>query len=353
MLGLVTLIALSQVKALSLTCPAYKCNKTNLPNQSSCSYLNITSNITYVNPCKDDYICMITSSTTSQCQYKSSYTANSQVSGAKCSYNQDCTKSNTCIQNTCHGLSINAPCKSHLDCDIGLFCTLLNMTCIPQLKKGQLGCYEDANCVNNAGCQVFSQSNPENNVCTEYFSIEDYEVLTGCNTTGDVNYLCKSGFCVDIGTSLCYPAPISEKKTPISCTNNTVCISKLTGKAGQVFTTGCSCGLNSESDMFCNIFPGDDVYNDYDSMVRDWITSGNIMKCNTYGRFGSSCMKSYWSDSKYKEFVRKMYKALYYPRFVNAEECALQMAFPEYYEFLDKGFGDLIALGGMIAFLIA
>lgn len=353
MLGVkILFIALASGTVLA-TCPSYQCEIKGFPNDSTCLYLDNLTGINYVRPCKGDYACVSISSTLSECQYQSPYTPHTQVAGASCLYDQDCVNSNTCINSICRGYSKYSNCTSHLDCDIGLYCNPGNMTCISQLKKGQVGCTEDAHCVNDAGCQVLSSLSPLSNVCTEYFSLEDYEVMIGCSQSGDINYLCKSGFCANVGTSVCHPAPQSAGKTPVMCLKDSYCLSKPVGLTNVVFNTTCNCGLNDMSEMFCSLFPGDSVYNEYDSMVRDWIDSDDILKCNTYGRFGSGCMKTHWSSSKYKEFTRKMYKAYNYAQIITTDDCMIEISFPEYYNALEDSSEARFIFAALLGLILA
>ncbi|OMJ87780.1 hypothetical protein SteCoe_10422 [Stentor coeruleus] len=377
MLGVKILFIALACRTVFALCPTYQCETKGFPNQSTCLYLDNSTSINYVRPCEGDYACVSISSTLSECQYKSSYIPHTQVAGASCLYNQDCVNSNTCINDICRGYSKYSNCTSHLDCDIGLYCYpgnktcipqlkkgqtgctedahCVNETCIPQLKKGQTGCTEDAHCVNDAGCQILSTLNPQSNVCTEYFSLTDYTVLIGCSQSGDINYLCKSGFCANVGTatSVCYPAPQSAKTPPVLCLKDSYCLSKPAGTSKVVFNTTCNCGLNDISNMFCSLFPGDSVYNEYDSMVRDWIESDDILKCNTYGRFGAGCMKTHWSTSKFKEFTRKMYKAYNYSQIITTDDCMIEISFSEYYKALEYSSGAGYIFAGLLGLSLA
>lgn len=318
----------------SAACPIYACkNSVTFPTASTCSLYDALLNTYYINPCKSSYSCSLPSVSTTQCAYDSTYTANTQVSGSKCIFDQDCTLNNVCLNERCVGLSKNSTCTSHLDCNVGLYCNKKNI-CTPQIQIGHTGCLEDANCVNSAGCQTYSLTNSSMNICTSYFSLADYTSILACSTSGDVNYLCESGFCVNIGTSICYPAPKLTKASPVICNTNADCVSTATGKLGLVFNSNCACGRNTKGNQICSVMPGDEIYNNYDSMVRDWTESSGIKKCNTMGRFGYSCMQTYW-ESDFKEFYKKEILALYYQWIVDTEACVLETYFNEYYHSLD------------------
>ena len=121
--------------------------------------------------------------------------------------------------------------------------------------------------MNDAGCQTFSNNNPNVNFCTKYFSLTDDAVLQGCGN-GSVNYLCESGYCVDVATSICYSAPTVGKSFPVACEADQDCQSTPTGPFGLVIENQCSCGLNPTGTKYCSVLPGDSVYDDYDDMVR-------------------------------------------------------------------------------------
>lgn len=333
-------------------CISHKCSSSTnqYPSQSTCSYIDKTNNINYVQPCKEGYQCSATTSLiTGECVYKPDYTPGTQVAGAKCYYDEDCVPNNICNPDfKCQGFSSGTACMSHLDCNVGLYCSPYNFTCIPQIKIGDTGCTEDAHCVNNAGCQTYSAINPNLNLCTEYFTLPDYYPILGCNSTGSINYLCKSGFCVNLDTSVCYPAPKSSGSHPRACTSNSQCQSTATGKFNLIFDSSCQCGLNADATMYCALMPGDSIYDDYDSIVRKWVDSSSIKKCNTYGRFGNGCIETYWSHSEFKEFNRKMYKAISYPEIVNSDDCVLEWGFPEYYQVMDMAQMLSLAFIGLV-----
>ena len=88
---------------------------------------------------------------------------------------------------------------------MGLYCYAA--ACTKQLEVGDLGCLEDGDCVNSAGCDASSSVNRDLNICKSYITVDDYESFAGCSKEGEVNYMCKSHFCIDTGVSQCYPAP--------------------------------------------------------------------------------------------------------------------------------------------------
>ena len=316
---------------ISATCPKYECKSTMVfPSDSICLYMDNLLNTFYANPCKGDYACQSLSSSSSECVYQSPYKPATQVAGTKCMFDEDCVTNNICYKGKCKGYDLNSPCSSHLDCGIGLYCS--NNVCIKQIKIGHTGCTSDDDCVNSAGCRIYSLKNLDLNLCVKYFSLPDNTALLSCSDTGDVNYLCQSGFCMNIGnSSICYTSPKLAKKSPALCTSNDDCISTPTGELGLLFYSTCGCGYNPEGNMVCSLLYNDPFYNSYDSMVREWFDSDDMEKCNTLGRFGHGCMETYWSRDKLKEFTYKEIRALSYQQVEGGvPDCVLETIYPNY-----------------------
>jgi hypothetical protein len=262
------------------------------------------------------------------CQYPSDRKVGVKVSGTSCVYDEECVANNICIDHTCVGIGKGLYCSSNTDCDVGLFCAN-NKTCVPQIKVGRTGCMEDAHCVNNAGCQIYSYTDTDVNLCTKYFSLDNYHALLGCSPAGEINYLCESGFCINVGMSVCYPAPAHYDKI-VKCSTNNDCISKPTGQLKMQFFSECLCGLNSDREGFCSLFPGDDIYNDYDDMIRTWLNSDDVLKCNTYGRFGKYSMETFKGKDWVDEFTYKEFRAMNLSLVHNAKDCVLETLLPSY-----------------------
>lgn len=337
---MISLIFALIIECNSQVCSQFQCETKNYPSQdeSDCYVQDTQTGVIYPRPCKYGYQCFYSNKSYS-CQYPSPYTPGTKVAGTKCEYDQDCVTNNLCIDKKCQGLPQTHPCKSHLDCDVGLYCSPINSTCTPQLAIGQLGCLEDAYCVNNAGCQIYSAKDPSMNICTKYFSLDDYHALLGCSSKGEINYLCESGYCIDFGVSICYPAPKLLLGSGKVCNTAADCASSETGMFNLIFYSTCQCGLNSEGFQYCSLMPGDSIYDSYDSMVREWIGSKYIKNCNTYGRFGKGCMETYWGSKKTKEFTYKEFKAMNFTYYYDAVDCALETIYPGYVD-LESEYGN-------------
>ena len=65
--------------------------------------------------------------------------------GDHCTTNQECY-SGSCVSNKCKGGTYASPCVSHIDCDVGTFCSSAG---ICEAQKGlQQVCYSDWECQN-------------------------------------------------------------------------------------------------------------------------------------------------------------------------------------------------------------
>jgi hypothetical protein len=319
---------------LANECQKYECLTSEMkPTQSTCALTNSTSNTTYVEPCKKNYICNLNpDKVINECEYFSPYVPGTQTAGTNCLYDQDCVSPNTCVNNKCKGFPENSKCSSQLDCDPGLFCSPTASVCVPQIPIGEVGCFEDTHCVNNAGCQVFSSNDSSVNPCIKYFSINDNEVLQECDSPYSINFLCSSTFCVNSNSSRCYTAPQLERPSPYLCNSDSDCNSLTTGISKLNFSSSCSCGNNPDGNKYCNLLPGDSDFAEYKNSVQKWINGEGILKCNTYGRFGMGCMKTYWDEKSINELITGQYKAFMYPSIANAQDCVLETIYSDYYK---------------------
>ena len=91
--------------------------------------------------------------------------------------------------------------------------------------------------------------------------------------------------------------------------------------------------------------PGDKVHDEWDDMVREWVESDGILKCNTAGRLGSGCMKTHWGKDRYQKYLVNWYRVAYYAGLHNAEECLIKSFIPEYYKMNFAGMYGAIGLG--------
>ncbi|CAG9336070.1 unnamed protein product [Blepharisma stoltei] len=321
----------------ALTCPKYQCKAKDypFPDPSTCMSYDETNGIYYVNPCNYGYYCpAMLAEKSANCTRPLPSPPHAKLAGESCFYDEDCYLNNTCVNGYCKGHLENHSCLNHTDCDVGLRCH--QDTCIAQIPAGEKGCIEDSDCVNNAGCDIVSSIDPTVNTCKTYFSISNEDpVNLNCTTAGDVNYLCKSGFCIELNkgdTPQCYTAPKSSKKIPTSCTADTDCVSKTIGKLNKSFNTDCLCSYTKAGGGVCDIFPGDSPYVKYSDIIKSWTKSKGILKCNTYARFSENCMDTWWEKKKIDELMYYDNYVFIYSVIHEAEDCVVQTYFPAYWE---------------------
>ena len=316
--------------AVTKDCFAYKCSSHLARDE--CLKFNEEDQAYLIKPCKEDKVCNadpVNIPDTATCEdppsAKSTYLA-----GEKCSNSDDCWPGVSCQSGKCKGRSRGGTCTTNMECDVGLYCKA--GLCSSQIHIGHTGCLIDADCVNNAGCDINSSTNRDLNVCKEYFKLDDYETLGSCETEGEVNYLCESLFCINLGeASQCFPAPVSNHTLPVKCDSDGMCVSSKTGEVNKVFGTSCDCGYNTKGQSYCELHTGDAPYRDYAKKIKEWVDSEHSLKCNTEGRFGDNCMKTYWSDEDFNEFVYREMSALHYQLLYGSEGCTQQALLTSYW----------------------
>ena len=337
MVVLVGLLAFltSYTQGKSMNCSKYICSTQRFEYPSNCMVYSSLQNTYYVNPCEHGYFCDVTkNSDSANCTYKQPYVPSNKLPGESCNYDIDCYKSNSCVDGKCVGKQLNQECQKNQDCDVGLYC--FNQKCQQQIKENGVGCLKDADCTNDCGCENFDQNKTKTNVCKKYFSVPNYEVLQQNCGKGYVDYLCESGFCVDVGVSMCYPAPISNHSLPVKCSGNSDCTSSPAGQSGVIVQGKCSCGFNAQGQSYCEQFAGDPVQTKFAEKVREWVRSEGILKCNTEARFGENCMKEYWSEEDTYELYYYLWYSFQYAYSVDAPDCLREVYLPHLYGYSQK-----------------
>ena len=110
--------------------------------------------------------------------------------GEPCDTDDDCVYQ-SCFQEKCQGKGYDAQCNSHLECEPGLRCDSDSSSCKLQISKGFTGCTEDADCVNDAGCNAVDGVGK----CVSYFSISNGEQVSNCDENYNISNICQSGWC--------------------------------------------------------------------------------------------------------------------------------------------------------------
>ena len=253
-------------------CPIYFCDnyskKEIILDSKTCAYSTNPFNkegsdikVYLLNICEKNYKCNYNSNTT-----QFDYTYNStcikseskekkalKYPGEECTSHSQCIKGNFedigfCLQGICSGRTYDEYCKSHIDCNKGLFCN--GLYCKEQKKEGEF-CLDDYDCQNYLGCL--------NNTCIPYFSLENGTFL---NYTNPNPYLCETNI-INNATRQCATLDyfnVSDNKINkdgfVECILGELC-NYTTGfyqnMKPVIYTQNCTCGFRGDGKSFCPI----------------------------------------------------------------------------------------------------
>jgi len=148
-----------------------------------------------------------------------------------CSKDEECL-SLRCQSGKCKGRLVTETCKSHAECDAGLFCDITAL-CVQQMEFDQF-CRSDEECVNNCVCN--------NKKCAFYYTFAD-------GSEADNPKACESGYIVDGKCS----AGLKTKNHGQPCTVDEDC--QFIDSSGVVKKYGnCTCGFNAGTHIIDNRF---------------------------------------------------------------------------------------------------
>jgi hypothetical protein len=83
----------------------------------------------------------------------------------------------------------------------------------------------------------------------------------------------------------------------------------------------CECGLNKDRASYCIPMAGDAQHKDYTSELVKWLTSPNILRCNTDRRYTDDCVQTWYEPIDfYYWYVAETY-ATDYPKLKNNDSC--------------------------------
>ena len=226
--------------------------------------------------------------------------------GEPCTMDSNCLNG-VCQSGVCNSLTWNEQCFSNADCNPGFYCN--NKRCDFQIKEGFTGCTTDESCVNNCGCN----KGTNNNKCIKYLSLlPNTEVLECAN---NYNPLCTTTMCGEKNGKYYCSQSVSSKTLPLKCTDKANCTSTVDSFLGKSLLSECECGNNPNGDMYCGLFPGDDIFSQYLTYLTQWYTSEELKLCHTDRRTSPTCMYAYWDYSStvnllyYKNY--KIYNAIF------------------------------------------
>ena len=345
------------VSSYSLTCPTYTCG--NLASTGNCVEYNSTTQQYVLDPCSKypNLYCQPTYQQNSTCTTISSTLS---YPGEACKNNANC-QSGTCSKSGyCVGFDADHPCENialygrNVQCNPGLYC---DSSVVPAVCKNLAAvfepCSEDDQCTYGSGCY--------NNACLDFSRILPGEpLLSDYCYSGYTSPYCSSGQCYQFanGTTICANAFSSALKFPVSCNDNTRCISKVDPLTHASISGTCVCAYTNIASSYCTPFLGDGYTLKYQTVLREWDRSIYISKCNIDIIYTPGCVLTYWSKVKIAEF-------LYYGvlgqnnaevQMINIQQCATSIYYNSYdaaksiYDkaFEKKSLSIILSISGLI-----
>ena len=309
------ILSLQLVAALQLVpdtppnCYRYKCSQdqVELPAEQ-CVYF--TNNTFLINPCdhwaSDWYCPPVAPETNSSCSY---FPAISNVASSwpnePCLYSETCVEGLSCVNFKCAGLKQRSPCTAHDECAPGLAC--IKQKCWQQIPIGMQGCLTDYDCVNGAGCNQGQ--------CVAYLSLEAGDPVYNCDNS--VSLLCQTRACTE---QRCVGNVTSQYELPHECQTDSDCMSE-----DGAFMTSCTCGMNPAGKSYCGLFLGDPLNVELTDIMKQWVTSKYINRCNTVRRFSLLCMVQVWFFAQYNLYNYYLNSVENYPQLQGIDDCTLRV----------------------------
>lgn len=263
-------------------CEPYLCSpKTLKTNQ--CVYPVDGNN--YLQVCPSGSFCpwALSSPFNTSCVQGSTAIGYGGLPGDTCQSTADCQGLSVCNQVTgvCEGGKNGAFCNDQPDCDVGFTCHNVEQaaTCQPvNSLGGTCGNYLTMNlCKNTLTCN--------NGQCINLFSLQDGTLVDNDSAA----LACQSGFyelTQQPGQAVCKPAPKSPNVAmPISCSAGTMCKSR-----DNKYQIPCQCGFNSMGQGYCPLFPGDDLYQQYLTALKKYMTYSGLNNCHYLDVGMPSCL---------------------------------------------------------------
>lgn len=281
-----------------------------------CISQGLNFNFTVQN-CNETAVCQPTQQTNSYCVNEA---PPMKYPGDYCYEDGDCTTEN-CTNFECQGLDKDANCTNVYDCNPGLHCDALTLTCQPQLTEGET-CNSDFDCLNNLLCNFTT--------CIAYLSGANGALVSRLdNALTGLSLSCASGFAIESeGFYECAAAPKIKGKIPQYCDLGYTC-SDTTGK----YSVPCQCGVNTEANAICALFPGDaPVVTALKNMQLILAENGG---CNTASRFSFNCFAAQGPANlqNYYNFATSysLIMGNTYPTVTGSDECLQEIYASEYY----------------------
>ena len=239
-----------------------------------------------------------------------------------CEADEDCI-TNSCVNKKCSGKDLNQKCNSSSECLYGYTCRKDYSDnlykCLEPITIGN-NCEKDTDCVHNSGCL--------NNICTEYFSIDNNQ--KGSDFNNDILSFCKSGFTDFLG--ICQNITLLNETETCSSENKCKYNNTLTGEIVEK-EENCLCGYNTEGNKYCLLGSGNLNYTKYISKLKDYYL--NNINCHLSERTDEGCQKDLISNDEYiikkiHELINAKYWAKSNNKLMNAPVCAYKVELPDF-----------------------
>merc|ERR1712029_888104 len=95
-------------------------------------------------------------------------------------------------------------------------------------------------------------------------------------------------------------------------------------------TTACNCGYSNSGYAYCNLTQGDSDWKKADDVLEDWVTSSDILNCNTDNALSSSCWLSFGDKDDYEEWFYYRTRAANYAQTQDYDSCIGDIYLPAY-----------------------
>lgn len=256
----------------AVTCPEYACDA--LPTGECVAY-SATSGNYQVQSCGAGQFCPVAldMQADASCLPLEPSSGSSGNPGSTCATNSDCSGlAQNCTKGICYGFPLGHSCSDQPDCGVGLMCENIeeNGTCEPQIAGGkqcETWVY-DENCINGYVCI--------NESCAEMFSLPIGAIVSsdyGAEACSTGFYEAFPGF---PQRGYCAAAPTSPASMmPIPCQAGSLCYS-----ADGRWSTPCECGINPTGAAYCPVFPGDDLYQHFLALFKEYMVQSNPASCH-------------------------------------------------------------------------
>jgi len=146
--------------------------------------------------------------------------------------------------------------------------------------------------------------------------------------------LCESGYCAPGKNGqyyICTDELVYSQKSPLKCTSNSDCTTKVDEETGISYQGTCQCSMNMNGDSYCSLLNGDKLNQILLKQEMKWYGSNAIYKCNTVERYpGSNCMMQYWKKTDVDKWTYYNVNANLYIDIKGAEDCVVETFYNDY-----------------------